>query len=612
MDISLYNKIRGYLKNLIKGTPWEGKVYCVGGCCRDEVLGFAIKDVDLAVNVPNGGVLVAEWLHKKRLTTERPIYFHKFGTARLSLRFAPDDEIEVVQTRREQYTDRNTRNPETAFGTVYEDCERRDFTVNSLYYDISRGELLDLTGKALPDIERRILRTPMDPDSTFDDDPVRILRGVRFAARFGWPIESETYAAMGRNVKRLRIVSPERMCSELQRMVAGNNPRQALEMLRELGALEYILPEIMPSLNAPSPIENATLWEYSLRIVERIAPHDVELRMAALLQDSGMARTTKKGRDGKHNWPQHEQASIRIVKSVCRRLHFIRSSTRQILFLVSRHEDFRDAAADGSDFNDRRLRRLQYLCGTSEMFLRLMTLIDADRRAISGNDGDPLFPTVMTRSEKMVECHADMFGYKLPLTTEEISRAARLEPGPKLTSRINHLLRMAFANPSLTAAECLRELGATTPENVLVRGFIRHVEKEFGIRITLMERVNPKEDANGCDYGPESGTSELNAMRFIFIGRPERYFSILPQPDLLQVDSPQYAITAEGIDLKRILLDILDNKPIDLDLEDNRFIVYDSPKLRKRLNDFIAKSREGTDRISLATQMTEFLVCKSV
>ena len=78
------------------------------------------------------------------------------------------------------------------------------------------------------------------------------------------------------------------------------------------------------------------------------------------------------------------------------------------------------------------------------------------------------------------------------------------------------------------------------------------------------------------------------------------------------MDSPQYAITAEGIDLKRILLDILDNKPIDLDLEDNRFIVYDSPKLRKRLNDFIAKSREGTDRISLATQMTEFLVCKSV
>ena len=134
-------------------------------------MGYEIKDLDLAIDLPNGGVKFARWLQKKRLTIGHPIYFLKFGTAKLRLRRFPDDEIEMVQTRREQYTKETSRCPEVCFGSIEDDCYRRDFTVNSLYYDITRRKMVDITGLGIPDMQAGLLRTPLDPDATFNDDP---------------------------------------------------------------------------------------------------------------------------------------------------------------------------------------------------------------------------------------------------------------------------------------------------------------------------------------------------------------------------------------------------------------------------------------------------------
>lgn len=384
MDSKLYKKIRSYLKKLIKGTPWQGKVYCVGGCCRDEVLGLPIKDIDLAVNLPDGGVHFAEWLHKRRLTVGRPIYFHRFGTARLRLRIAPDDEIELVQTRREQYTNRNSRNPETAFGSVAEDCERRDFTVNSLYYDISADKLLDITGKALPDIERHILRTPLDPDTTFDDDPVRILRGIRFAARFGWEIDPETYQAMKRNAARLKIVSPERMSSELQRILTGRDATGALRMLADVTAGYF------PATDYYG--RNPELWEHTLRVIDLLPQDNIALRIAALFQDAGMRRIKPKMMKGRKTWPRHDQEAIHIVKTMSRRLHLPKELTKEVMFYVGRHEDFATVKADTSNYSDRKLRNIVRLAGSTDRLRNLLTLVTAN--ACADSDCDNQTPAV--------------------------------------------------------------------------------------------------------------------------------------------------------------------------------------------------------------------------
>ena len=119
-----------------------------------------------------------------------------------------------MQTRSEKYTDRNSRNPETAFGSIEDDCLRRDLTINSLYQNVSTGEILDFSGRGLADLKAHIIRTPMEPDATFDDDPVRILRAIRFAAKYGWDIDPAALEAMKRHCNRLSIISAERLYGE--------------------------------------------------------------------------------------------------------------------------------------------------------------------------------------------------------------------------------------------------------------------------------------------------------------------------------------------------------------------------------------------------------------
>ena len=124
-------------------------------------------------------------------------------------------------------TDHSCRNPETAFGSIEEDCMRRDLTINALYTNVSTGEVVDITGKGVNDIRNHVVRTPAAPDLTYDDDPLRILRCIRFASRYGWEIEQDTYDGMVRNVQRLAIITKERVRDELDKMLTGTREGRA-------------------------------------------------------------------------------------------------------------------------------------------------------------------------------------------------------------------------------------------------------------------------------------------------------------------------------------------------------------------------------------------------
>lgn len=289
-----YDKICGYLRDVIRGTKWEGKVYTVGGCLRDALMGRDIHDVDLAVAVPDGGVLFPIWLEQQGLTLVPPTLYRRFSSSRLRLKAFPDDEIEVVQTRREQYTDANSRNPEVCFGSIQDDCERRDLTINSLYQNVTTGEMLDLTGHGVEDIRNCRIRTPMAPDDTYSDDPIRILRTLRFAVRYGWEIPEDVWEAMKENGGRMKIVRRPRVSTEFEKMMLGNDPVTLLKMMKELGVIFRVLPELCHLYrikdhsrrkelgpNAVLP----TLWEVTLEKLAEVvgSPHDsLEARFAAL------------------------------------------------------------------------------------------------------------------------------------------------------------------------------------------------------------------------------------------------------------------------------------------------------------------------------------------
>lgn len=315
-------------------------------------MGFEIKDLDLAIDLPNGGVKFARWLQKRHLTIGAPVYFLKFGTAKLRLRRFPDDEIEMVQTRREQYTKETSRCPEVCFGSIEDDCYRRDFTVNSLYYDITRRKMVDITGRGIPDMQAGILRTPLDPDATFNDDPVRILRGFRFANRFGWQIDPPSLQAMLSHIDRLNIVSRERCHSELCKMLNGPDPVAMMNTLRDTGAFAIMVPEMAPIL------ESQRLWSDAmarLRHIIRVDPEaPTRFRLAALMLDLR---------------PSPREAA-RETRRIMTTLRFDRPIVADVAFLVH------FARLDPQDLdNPRRVREVQNLAVTRERFNFLLRFI---------------------------------------------------------------------------------------------------------------------------------------------------------------------------------------------------------------------------------------------
>ena len=234
--------ITEYIGVIIKGTPFENHVFAVGGSVLDFYMGNDIKDIDLVIDLPHGGVDFANWCKEQGYTNTVVIY-ETYGTAMFKFKQFPGEEIECVMTRGEKYIDKESRNPVTAFAPIEEDSIRRDLTINALYYNVYTGEILDLVG-GRSDIDHHIIRTTnQDPDVVFDDDPLRILRVIRFASRYGWAIEKRTYKSMQKNVRRLKIITKERIQAELNKILTCNHPVMGVELMHKIGAMQYVIPE---------------------------------------------------------------------------------------------------------------------------------------------------------------------------------------------------------------------------------------------------------------------------------------------------------------------------------------------------------------------------------
>lgn len=362
-----YEEILRYLREVIKGTSWEGKVYTVGGCLRDALMQHDIHDVDLAVEVPDGGVMFPVWLEKRGLTLEPPTLYRRFSSSRLRLKEFPQHEIEVVQTRREQYTDANSRNPEVCFGSLQDDCERRDLTINSLYQNVTTGQVLDLTGRGVSDIREHRIRTPMEPDETYSDDPIRILRTLRFAVRYGWEIPDEIMESMKKNAGRMRIVRRPRVATEFEKIMQSNDPVKLLLLMKEVGVIFKVLPELCHLYrikdhtkrkelgpNAKLP----TLWELTIEELGQ-AGESMEERFAALFSQFHRIKIPYSNIKENSDKKRRNAGRTAVVTTALRRLMFDYDFIRRVKRLLpeadGEEEDLR-ADRDGRK-NKKRKRR---------------------------------------------------------------------------------------------------------------------------------------------------------------------------------------------------------------------------------------------------------------
>jgi len=313
--------------------------YIVGGYVRDLILKYQSKDLDIVVL--GSGIEFAEAFHNKLNEGEASInVFKNFGTAQIKYH---DWIIEIIGARKESYRN-DSRKPLVEDGTLDDDQNRRDFSINSLYLSLSEsdfGQLLD-PFNGVQDINDRIIRTPQNPDITFSDDPLRMLRAIKFSARLDFKIEEETWAGIKRNAHRIKIVSQERISDELNAMIMGEKPSIAFNLLYDSGLLGYFFQELvaLQGVETIDGLSHKDNFYHTLQVLDQACAlsENLWLRWAAILHD--IAKPATKRFEPGHGWTfhGHEDRGSRMVKSIFRRMRLpLDEKMRYVEKLVAMH-----------------------------------------------------------------------------------------------------------------------------------------------------------------------------------------------------------------------------------------------------------------------------------
>ena len=376
MYINCTNKELSVFKKIAKAAEELGvPCYLIGGFVRDKILGRATKDIDI-VCVGDGIVLahkVAEEFHPKPEVN----FFKNFGTAQIKVEGI---EIEFVGARKESYS-YDSRKPAVEIGTLEDDQDRRDFTINALAISLNAdnyGELID-PFNGINDIVLKNIQTPLAPAQTFSDDPLRMMRAIRLAAQLGFIIEEKTLAAIGENADRIKIVSGERIADELNKILLCAKPSVGFDLLYKTGLLKIIFPQMVDLAGAEyiDGLGHKDNFYHTLQVVDNICKHtdDLWLRWAAVLHDIAKP-VTKKFEEG-HGWTfhGHEVVGGRMVPKIFTKLKLPQNEKMKFVRkMVELH--LRPISLTKENITDSAIRRLLFDAG--EDFDALMTLCNAD------------------------------------------------------------------------------------------------------------------------------------------------------------------------------------------------------------------------------------------
>jgi len=449
-----------FLSQQIKQSKFKGKVFIAGGYVRDEFLGLDPKDIDLVVEMPDGGIKFAEWLTKKLKiykSGSNPVVFKKFGTAKfnlLGITHAGQDlsglDIEVVMTRTEKY-DSKSRKPEVATGTLKDDVERRDFTVNSLLKDLTTGEVLDLTGMGKNDIKKGVVRTPLDPDIIFTDDPLRMLRAIRFAVKYNWDLPFFMIRSMKKNSIKLKKISAERIRDELNKMLVTKNPDKAIRLLQITNLNKHVMPELdlLKGLGQNKHHDMDVLG-HSLKVLKGV-PAKLTTRLAALMHDVGKSQT-KEVIDGEVHFYKHEEVSGEMARIIMTRLKYPNNIIEPVVKAVDQHMRLK-SAGDDANITDKALRKLSRQLG--DHLEDTLDLMHSDNLAHATTSVMPnQIPNIRKRLKGLKALTKE--NPKLPVNGGDVMKHVGLNKGGPIVGKLLALVQDAWDdNPKLSRDDAL-------------------------------------------------------------------------------------------------------------------------------------------------------------
>ncbi|HEX7016414.1 MAG TPA: HD domain-containing protein [Cyclobacteriaceae bacterium] len=436
--------------------------YVVGGYVRDLVLGRPSKDIDFVC--VGSGIALA----KKVAATLGPgiqvNFFSNFGTAQIRYK---DLEVEFVGARKESYS-HDSRKPVVEDGTLEDDLRRRDFTINCMAVSLNRddfGALID-PHDGMSDLKKRIIRTPQDPSVTFSDDPLRMMRAVRFATQLNFDIEPDTYAAIVEQAPRLKIVSQERITDELNKIIASKVPSYGFKLLFHSGLLKQFFPELV-ALHGVEYVGNNAHKDnffHTLQVLDNVAKvsDDLWLRWAAILHD--IAKPATKRYDKEHGWTfhGHEDKGARMVPGIFRRLKLpLHENMTKVQKLVRLHLRPIPLA---KEVTDSAIRRLLFDAGDD--IEALMTLCRAD---VTSKNPEKVsrflrnFDLVETKMAE-VEQKDHVRNFQPPVSGDEIMDMFGIPPG-RIVGELKEEVKEAIldgriANDRSQAVDLLREIAA--------------------------------------------------------------------------------------------------------------------------------------------------------
>jgi poly(A) polymerase len=438
-------------------------LYLVGGTVRDTLLGIAQDDLDFATDASPAQTkgLLAGWADHVWLTGAR------FGTVSGNKH---GYKLEITTFRSEIYAS-TSRHPQVRFAPDIEtDLSRRDFTVNAMAVRLPGHRFVDPHG-GLADLRDRVLRTPLDPETSFGDDPLRMIRLARFAATLGATPDEAAKKAATTMAAQLDIISHERIRDELNRLVCAAHPARGMDLLCDSGLAQRFLPEVPALRMERDPLHHhKDVYAHTMAVVDACPADDLVLRLAALLHDIGKPATRRFEGHGKVMFHHHEVVGARMARERMAALRYANDETEQVSALVSLHLRFHGYGEQ--PWTDAAVRRYVHDAGSDEQLRRLNLLTRADvttrnqekRRRLAAAMDD-----LEARIERLAE-EEELRAIRPPLDGNEIMAHLGLSPGPLVGRARQFLLDLRFERGDIDKAEAYRLLDDWAEREGHVRG----------------------------------------------------------------------------------------------------------------------------------------------